>query len=255
MKTKKATLLLAILLMFLGVSYAQNSDNFQAYHVHEDQVKPPMLMQYENTAKALVEKMNAHNIKSTSWIAVNTDDNRYLYVTPIKNMADLDKRSLAPLREKMGGEAFTKLMSGFGPCYDKHGDYVVYLDKEISYMPTGFTLTPEGEDFRKLYYLHFAPRNASDMRKAMMAVKNMFETKKSALHYRVFRSGFGTMGSFYMVAVAAKDPIEMEQKGAANEKLLGEDAAAIFGKINSFSLKFEEYTAKMRPKLAYMPKE
>lgn len=256
MKTQKATLLLAILLMLaLGTSYAQDSDNYQAYHVHEDQVKPSMVMQYENTAKALVEQMKAHQINSTSWLASNTSDFRYLYVTPIKNMADLDKRPFDPLSEKMGEEAFTKLMSAFGPCYDKHGDYIIYMDKELTYMPDGITQTPEGENFRKFFYLHFAPRDASEMRDAMKAVKTMFEDKKSELYYRVYRSGFGTMGSFYMVAVSAKDAVEIEQKGAANDQLLGEGAKAIFGKVYGLSLKFEEYAGNIRPDLSYAPKE
>jgi len=256
MKTLKATLLPAILVMlFLGTSFAQNSDNYQAYHVHEDQVKPSKVMQYEITAKALVNKMKEHNIQSTRWLATSTDNFRYLYVTPIKNMADLDKRPFTPLREKMGDEAFGELMSGFGACYDIHGDYVIYMDKELTYMPDGISQTPEGENFRKFFYIYMSPKNSSKMRDAMKAVKDMFANKNSTNYYRVYRSGFGTMGSYYMVAISAKDPIEMEQKSAANDKLLGEDAASVFGKVLGLSLSFEEYTAKIRPELGYSPKE
>lgn len=254
MKTFKSTLLSAILVMLLlGTSFAQTSDNYQAYHVHEDQVKPSMVVQYEKTAKSLADKMKEHNIQSTSWLATSTDNFRYLYVTPIKNMADLDKRPFTPLREKMGAEAFGALMSGFGPCYNIHGDYVIYMDKELTYMPNGITQTSEGEYFRKFIYIHMSPKNSSEMRDAMKAVKDLFANKNSTNYYRVYRSGFGTMGSYYMVAISAKDPVEMEQKGAANDKLLGDDAASVFGKILGLSLKFEEYTAKIRPELGYIP--
>jgi len=254
MKTAKATWLPVILsMLFLGNSLAQNTEKFQAYHVHEDQVKPSMIVPYEKAATALVDKMKAYNIQSTRWLASRTDDFKYLYLTPIKNMADLDKRPFSSIREKMGADDFGTLMSGFGPCYDQHGDYVIYMDKELTYMPNGITQTPEGENFRKFYYLHFAARDASQMRTAMKAVKSMFEAKKSTLYYRVYRSGFGTMGSYYMVAISSKDPIEMEQKGADNDKLLGKEAAAVFAQIYGLSLKFEEHTATIRPDLGYMP--
>ncbi len=256
MKTIKSTLLLAIMAtLCFNTTIAQNNDKLQAYTVHEDWVKPAMVMQYEKAATALVEKMKEHNIKSTSWLTTSTDNFRYLYVTPIENMAELDQNVFAPLQKKMGQEAFGELMSGFNPCYDKHGDYIIYMDKELTYMPNGITQKPEGENYRKFIYIYFSPKNTSKMRTAMKAVKDLFASKKSTNYYRIYQSGFGNMDSYYMVAIAAKDPIEMEQKSAANDKLLGEDAGPVFGRVLGLSLKFEEYTGNMRPKLAYSPKD
>ena len=57
----------------------------------------------------------------------------------------------------------------------------------------------------------------------------MFAEKGSNTHYRVYRSGFGTRGEFYMVAVAAKDAVDYATKATANDALLGEDGNKMMG--------------------------
>jgi len=89
------------------------------------------------------------------------------------------------------------------------------------------------------------------MKEAMMEVKKMYENKGSKIYYRVYRSGFGSMGSFYMVAIAAKDGTTFELMHHENEKLLGPEAQAIYGKVMKHVTKMEEYTGRMRPDLAY----
>ena len=254
MKCRLLLMLAAIL--FVGNIYAQEEKKSQMYAVHEDQVKPSMLMQYEKTSKMLADKMKEHNIQSTSWLSSVTDDFRYMWVTPIESMADLDDNSWwNELSEAMGEDAFQEMMSGFGPCYDSHGDYVLVMDKELTYMPDGITQNTEGENYRKFFYIHHAPNNRSAMRDAMKGVKDMFASKNSTSHYRVYSNGFGTMDTFYLVAISAKDPIAMETQGAANDKLLGEDAGPVFGKVMALATKFEEVTGNVRPDLSYKPKK
>ena len=53
---------------------------------------------------------------------------------------------------------------------------------------------------------------------------------------------------------AAKSPVDMEQRGASNDELLGPDAQAVFGNLMSKAIKFEEITGMIRPELGYTPK-
>ena len=76
------------------------------FWVHEDQVKPSMMMEYEKAAKALVENCQKHNIQTLGWITTQTDDHRYLFVSPISSMADINYDGFQPLMEAMGEEAF-----------------------------------------------------------------------------------------------------------------------------------------------------
>ncbi|MBT8266469.1 MAG: hypothetical protein KJO41_06955 [Bacteroidia bacterium] len=261
MKPIKLRLLLMLTTLVLGLNaFAQEKaveeqeKMWQMYAVHEDQVKPSMVMQYEQTAKMFADKMREHKIKDGGYLVTSSDDFRYLYVNPIEKFEEAnDNPGMAELSEKMGEDAFGKMMAGFSPCYDKHGSYMIWLDKECTYMPEGITQTPEGQNYRKFYYIYFSPQNQGKIREAMMEVKALFAKKNSKTYYRVYWSGYGNMDSYIMVAVAAKDPVELEQRAAANDALLGEEAGPAFAKVMALALKMEEVTASIRPDLGYTP--
>jgi len=254
MKTKMKSLLIVVILTLLPFSLtSQESDNPQSYWVHEDVVKPGMIAEYEATCKELVENMKKHNIQEAAFITTNTSDNRYLYVSPVGEMADLDKPVFSTLAEKMGKEAMSDLFNRMDKCYDIEHDYIITLDKSLSYQPGGINQTPEGQNFRKFHYLYVTPANRALMKEKMKAVRDMFESKGSQMHYRVYRSGFGTRGEFYMVAVAAKDQVDYAQKAMANDELIGEDGNKVMWDLFNHLLKYEEFTGQMRPDLAYAP--
>ena len=247
-----AIFMIACLVMPFMLS-AQDDGNYQMYWVHEDRVMPSKVADYEKAAKMLVEKCEEYNVDMTGWITSQTMDFRYLYVTPIKSLTDINFDGMGELREKMGAEAFDQMFTDMNDSYKKHGDYVITMDKELTYMPEGITQTPEGENYRKFWYLHTTPGKAKKLREKMLAVKELYESKGSSAYYRVYRSGFGTMGDFFLVAAASKDGVTFETAGAANDKLLGEDAQPIFTEVMKYITKIEEVTGQMRPDLAYSP--
>ncbi|WP_411031898.1 hypothetical protein [Spongiimicrobium sp. 3-5] len=257
MKTLKTTLLatLAILLIPYFGTGQEEEKTTQSFWVHEDRVKPSMVTEYEKAAKDLVTQCQQHDIKGLNWISAATKDFRYLFISPISSMADITYDGFGPLQEKMGEEAFNKLFSDMDKCYTAHGDYVITLDSDLSYMPDGMTQTPEGKDYRRFYYLHTTPENLGPITEAIKGVKALYERKGSKSHYRIYRSGFGTIGSFFMVAVADKDGISFETHGVENDALLGEDAAGTFGEVMKYVTEMEEVTGRMRPDLAYSPKD
>ena len=256
MKNLKNTLLVASIL-FLSqciVNAQEQDDKSQAYSIHEDHVKPSMVSEYEKSTKELVANCEKHNVQSTKWITTSTEDNRYLYLSPIENMAELDNNIFESLEEKMGKENFDNLMTSFGKCLDKHGDYILNLDKENSYMPQGITQTPEGKDYRKFWYYHVTPENFGTFMEKGKAIKALFEKKESKVYYRVYRSGFGSIGTYVMVAIAAKSAGDYEQMSQANMELLGEEGQNAFGELLKYTSKFEVVSARMRPDLDYSPK-
>ncbi|MCX2720288.1 hypothetical protein [Lentiprolixibacter aurantiacus] len=253
MRTQKIkTLILGLIFMVPALILAQDNSP-QAFWVHEDVVKPGMVGEYEAVCKELLENMKTHNIQNDGWIVTNTADSRYLFVGAIDNMADLDKSPFPGLAEKMGGDKMGALFGRMDKCYDTEHDYVIYLDKELSYMPGGITQTPEGQNYRKFHYLYFTPEKRATVREKMKAVKDLFVAKGSKVDYRVYRSGFGNRGEYYMVAIAAKDPVDYAQSGMDNQKLLGEDGQKVMGELWGNLLKYEEIAGQMRPDMAYSP--
>lgn len=254
MKTTKINFLIVLLLILpLGLLQGQEESSTQAFWVHEDQVKPSMVQDYEKMAKDLVTNCKEHNIQGLNWITTVTSDFRYLYVTPIKSMTDINYDGYGPLKEKMGDESFNKLFDAMDECYDTHGDYVLLMDKDLSYMPDGLTQTPEGQDYRKFYYVRTTAANNAKLKEKLMAIKEFYQEKGSKVHYRVYRSGFGTMGNYYMVAVAAKDAVSFETMGGENAALLGDERQKVFADMMQYVTSLEEVTGTMRHDLAYTP--
>jgi hypothetical protein len=253
MKQAKITiaLILMIIAPFLGL--AQEEKSYQAFWVHEDRVKPGMTDTYEKVTKDLVAACKEHNVQDTQWISLRMNDNTYMFVSPINSLADLDKNGFATLSEKMGADKMNALFERYNETYNKHGDYVIYLNKELSYQPGGISQTVDGENYRLMYYNYVTPENDKGFADTMKKIKASFEKHNSQMHYRVYKSGFGVMGTFYMVAVASEGEAQGAQRGDENWKLMEDDFGPLLKELNKHTSKMEEKRGWMRPDLAYEP--
>lgn len=92
MKTRNFTLLLLVLFVLHPFSQqAQDDSNSQAYWVHEDPVYPSKVSDFEEYSSTLVENCKKYGIKEANWFTISTNDLKYFSISPIENMADLDK--------------------------------------------------------------------------------------------------------------------------------------------------------------------
>jgi len=246
------TFFLAIMLMIKPiVTTAQTK-----YRVHEDIVKLSKVSEYEGIVKELIALAKKHNIQDVSWITLNTINSHYSYVQPINSFADLDKPSfVATLIEKEGKDIIKDLFNKMDQCYDTELDYILNLDKELTYMPNGFTQTPKGKNYRKNHLLYVSPGNRALVRENMKAVKELFKRKGSKEYYRVYRSGFGANGEYYMVAIAAKDELDYARQSKENDELLGDEGKKVLGDLFSNLLKYDVLLGYIRPDLAYKPEK
>lgn len=249
MKTIKTTLLLALFLCF-ALNFLNAQKMFQ---IHQDNVKPSMIMEYEKIAKEFNETCKTHDVQAT-WYAASSSDFKYFYISPIEKMADLDERPMADMAKAMG-DKFGDMFERFDKCYDSHGTYIIVRDDELSYMPEGKVDAPADENYRKWFYMYYTPENAKKMHEGMKAVKAFFAEKGSTEYYRVYTNGMGQMEQYYMVSVSAKDEIDSAKRGKANQDVLGPDRWDVFGKIMKYTTRMEEHSGEMRPDLAYVAKK
>ncbi|NEW78157.1 MAG: hypothetical protein GZ086_01780 [Gelidibacter sp.] len=249
MKTLNTTLLLAITLLLTPI--ISNAQGNQAYWIHEDQVKPSKTGEYEKVSKDFIEACKKHDLKDADWVTAQMDDGTYLTLTAIQNMSDLDKNSLAPLAEKMGNENFRAIFERFNKCYDKHGDYVLVLNSDLSYMPTGLTINTEGKNYRKYHFLYVTPENVQNLRGKIKELKALYEKKGAKEHFRIYRAGFGTMGDYFLAVVSAKDAQDYARQSDENDVILGEDGKKLFEDMFKYVEKYESKTGGMRPDLSY----
>jgi hypothetical protein len=248
MKTIK-TIFLSCLMLCLALNVATAQ---QMFRIHQDNVKPSKIMEYEAIAKEFKEAAIKHNI-DISWFTATTNNNEYFYVSPIENFASFDERPMAKMAEAMGDD-FTDLFARFDTCYDSHGTYVIVKDNELSYMPEGELNAPADQNYREWYYMYYKPEDAKNVRKGMKAVRDMFKEKGSKLYYRVYQDGMGQMEHYYMVSVAYKDEMDAAQKNEENKKILGPERMETFNKLLNYVSRMEEHRGEMRPDMDYAPK-
>lgn len=254
MGTLKSTILsIAMLALVPLMGFAQESKN-QLFYIHEDLVKPSMIQEYEQISKEFKEACIEHNLQGLSWQVASTSTGRYLNISPIANMAELDQNVMAPLAEKMGDEAFKDMFKRFNQCYDKHGDYTVYLNEELTYMPEGINTTTEGQNYRKWHFLHVTPENIPNLKAKLIALKALYARKGSKEYYRIYHNGFGGMGDYYVAVLSAIDEEDYAKKSKANEVLLGEEGKKLFDEVFQYVFKYEVESGGMHPDLGYTPK-
>ena len=242
---------LSLVLLMSFSSWAQ-SDRYQLYVVHEDHVNEGKMEQHHQSDKNIIKAAKDNNMKGSNWITFVSDDNRVMYLSPIKNMGELDNNPFEDLEKKIGKDEFEKLFDSYKGTYSKHGDYILRLDNELSYMPDGMTTTPEGENYRRLVFYHIPPENAEKAEEIAKEAKKLYADKNSKTHYRVYKSGFGNMGSYFMVATSAKSEQDMENRREEVQQLLGKEGEDLRDRIEKVFTDIEVVTGHIKPELSYV---
>lgn len=250
MKNLKQRLVIMCAVVF-ALNFVNAQDTPTMFAVHTDNVKFDMMPQYEEQAKNLRDQCVKHGIKDASWTAISVEDGRYVYVTPINNMADLDKDPMGNLSEKMGEDALGEMFGKMNKCYDSHSDSVIHRIDDLSYMPEGYST--EGKNHREYHFIYYAPKDGKAMREAMANVKALFKAKNIKNGYEVYHSGFGSEESYFMVSVAGKDDIEIAQGGLANRDAMGDEGQATMFNVIKLALRYDQVEAEIRPDLSYIP--
>lgn len=254
MKTKTITALLVFFLIsFMGIQ-AQEDQDLQMFLVHEDRTKPAMAKKHESVDKELIGAMRQNEIKDISWITLVTEDFRYLYITPLKSMADLDKDLFGGLSQKIGQRETDKIFNKYNDTYETHGDYILLLDKKLSYQPGGINTTPVGKNYRHITMYHYTPANAAKMEDLAKKFLDLYTKKNSPLDYRLYRSGFGVMGSFFWIVSAAESPEDLERMREDNRELFGSEGESLWNQLNQTVSKVEVIRGYVRPDLGYQPR-
>ena len=250
---KTGLIILALSVFTCNVSLSQDNQPTM-FSVHTDNVNFDKMMQYEEAAKEMKDNCVKYDVQGANWTAISIEDGRYVYVTPIKSMADLDKNAMGDLFDKMDKDAAGAMFDKMNECYDSHSDSVVHYNESLSYHPESAG-SNEGKNHREYHLLYYTPSNSNAMREAMQGVKTLFESKNITNSYSVYHSGFGSEESYYMVTIAAKDGLEIAQNGKINDEAFGDDGKAAFFKVISLTSKYDQVEGRVRPDLSYNPKK
>lgn len=257
MKTiNSGLLILTILLFTFSVATAQEEakeeNKNKMYNVHIDNVRFDKMMDYEKVAKEFKDNCVKHNVQDANWTTISTEDGRYIYVTEIENMADLDKNQMGDLYEKMGEEAADKLFDGMNQCYDSHSSHISHYLDSLSYHPENAEIT-EDDTHLEYHFLYYTPRNADALYEAMKAVKDVFASNNISNGYSVYHSGFGSDENYFLVAIKGKNGMQLEEFGEANRKAYGKEGQAKLFDAIKLTMRYDKVEARIRPDLSYQP--
>jgi hypothetical protein len=250
MKSIKKLMAVLFCLTFAMSVWAQQAKN-QAFWIHEDKVKPAMMGEYEKISKDFVAKCKENDLKDLQWSIAQMDDGTFMSITPIQEMADIQRMTFEPLREKMGDEEFSKIFQNFDKCYDQHGDYIAILNGELSYMPDGLTPDTPGQNYRVWHRMDVTPSNIPKLKGKMKELKDLFANKGSKMHYRIYHSGFGNTGNYYVAVISAKDAQDYDRMSAENDQLLGDEGRQLFDEMFKYVEAYDVKRGGMRPDLSY----
>ncbi|WP_299229391.1 hypothetical protein [uncultured Psychroserpens sp.] len=247
---KQLFVLLFVVTLTFNLTYAQD-DQPKMFIVHTDNVNFDMMQQYEEMSQKMKAMFVKHNVQDMSWTTVSIEDGRYVHVSPIENMADLDKNPMAAVFEKEGDEV-QKMFEKMDECYDSHSNSIVHYVSDLSYNPEGYS-TKDMND-REYHFLYYSPKNGKAIQEAMKKVKALFTEKGVKNGYSVFHSGFGSEESYYMVSVAGKDAVHIAMTGKENDEALGDERKAVFFNLIQLTSRYDQVNGQIRPDLSYYPK-
>lgn len=242
MKTKITSLLL--LLVSVGSSVAQNAPSMFA--VYEVQVKPSMDAPYREAVKKL--KSTCQQNKMTfSWYAGALDDNSYIYLTPIKNFADLDRNMFADLEAKIGKEVHASLWQAIDKGVEHQTSSVTLFLPGSSYLSPG----PD-DNFRSVLYWIPEPGKDAEAEKLIAEWVKLHTSKNAPIGVQTYKNIFGGEGGYVFVSWG-KNPADHAAKTQKTNELFGEEGAKLWAKTLLLTRKYYTRTGWLVNDLSYSP--
>lgn len=89
----------------------------------------------------------------------------------------------------------------------------------------------------------------------LKTIKELFENKKSKEYYRVFHSGYGVIGEYYVAVLSSKNEQSYAKAADKNDALLGVEWQNALNNLLMVTDKYEPIVGMMRPDLSYAAKK
>ncbi len=246
----KTALFLTICLGFLMVcsTLTAQEKKTQKFWVHEDMVKPNKVMEYEKASKAFVETCQKHAGAEAHFMTMSSDDMRYIFISPIENMAQLDENPFAAMDEALGKEGSAKVWSSWDGMFTTHKDYIINLSHELSY--NSGEIMEEGINYRNLTYYYIYPDKMQEAKALAKEWKELYASKSIPQGYRIYTGGMGTEPHL-MVVQWAKSAAEFYAQQEKTRETLGDAASELYARTLAVTKKIETIDGQMRPELSF----
>jgi len=237
----------------LGVAPAQEKKS-QMYLVEEILVKPSAdaaFYELEKEAIALCQKLKW----PYGWRGYYTDDNKYYFVMPIANLAEVDSyyKAAAEFFAKSGAE-FKPLMDKFSGLAEYDRYFILTFMPEFSLIPDKPRYKPGETDFFYFDIWYIKPGMESEFEKFGPEFAAFSKKKGVKDTWYCLVGGLGTEQPVYYMAGPDK-MVDFFKHNVEMWKLMGKEASDIQQKMLLLCRKRESVMAWQLPELSYTPQK
>lgn len=249
---KTIHLFVAICISAMAIPFhtqAQN-ENDPIYAVYTYEIMPEKVKAEEAFVKEMKSKLKEYNVKGPTWSTAVTNTNTFMYIMPLKNMAQLDENPWKAIVEKMGEKNWKKLTDKAKGHESSFSSSALVLDSELSYMPNGLSVQTPGKDFRAWNIFHIKPGKYDEAKAIAKKIKAVYTNKNAQFHYRVYHNKFGGDGYTLVVVSSHKNMGDYYETAETARTLVEKDVEALYDEFLTYVAKQERQYGTMRPDLS-----
>ncbi len=253
-----AVLSFFVLCCLFGSSHAQdNLMKDQLFYVHEELVPVNMIAQYEKTTKDFIQLFRDKKLDVPAIYASQTNDNRYDYLIPISNYADIDKigKAFGDFDKNAAGDSYQQLMKENNDAIDFTHDFVIRRSTALSYESKDTSMKMSNMKFIHWGYYTVKSGKMKDVRDLGKKFKDLYIQKGISTPYDVWFVDMGANNNLVVVTTAAKSAAEFYENSQTNNETLGKDSEDLWNQMMPLLTKYEEKNGMIRSDLNYMKKE
>jgi len=225
--------------------------------MHQEFVRPSMLMKYEDTSKEFIAAVRQHHDASPvfNFTGIAGDDLVYTYVTPISSMSDVEAitSGFGKLAQAVGEAKWGDLMVRNGQTIDSMRDSILMEDPSLSYTPAQPRLKPEEEQYLHVDLYYVQPGREAEADAVAKDFVELYRKKNLPDRYRLFKVVMGWDTPLIIVTTPAKSAADYEARNAQTKQAIGAEGMALFQRAFALTRRFEMHGGWIRPDLSLEP--
>lgn len=250
MKTIKLFSLLYVAFFLVPLSISAQEEKDPLYGIYTHEVYPDKWDTEVAFVKEIKAALDEYDVDGLKWFTAATNANEFMYIVPMKNMAELDENPWAELVDKMGKDKWKAMLDKYKDNKAKVTSSVISLNRDITYMPEGLDSGDPDENFRSWNIFYIKPGHMRDAKEAAKKIKEYYASKNSMYHYRIYETYFGGDDNILYVSSSGKNMADYATDAENNYELLGEGIVPLYDDFLTHVRKQERKYGNMRPDLS-----
>ncbi|MEX2231022.1 MAG: hypothetical protein WD824_02590 [Cyclobacteriaceae bacterium] len=213
--------LIGCLLIIAGLAAAQSPLQFFA---HADVVKPSMNADYFKFLKNVKETYQRQGV-TLNYNVLRQDDNTFYFFSPMQDLnIGAVYKGFGEIENKVGKEAFAKLLAEKERCIESHSEFVTMLLPQYTYLAPG-----ESENFCHIVFWFPMPGKQAEVDQIAKEWIELYKAKNAPRGYQTYRIVFGGEPG-YIIVNWAKDELDYATKSKKNNEVMGEEASRLWAR-------------------------